>query len=108
MAVGRGGAPRPPGPASASDEAGAATAAPEGTTGDGGTGPGKPVVWDLDETLWAGTLSEGPVTLDPVRAELVRTLNRRGIVNSICSNNDEDAARARLREAAMLDEFVFA
>ena len=29
------------------------------------TPPVKLVVWDLDETLWSGTLSEGPVALDP-------------------------------------------
>ena len=68
----------------------------------------KLVVWDLDDTLWAGTLSEGPVTLDAAVVDLVRTLNLRGIVSSICSKNDEPAARTRLRQADLWDEFVFA
>ncbi len=75
---------------------------------DGVRRPVKLVVWDLDDTLWTGTLSEGPVRLEAARAELVRTLNRRGIVNAICSNNDRTAARDRLAEAGLLDEFVFA
>jgi FkbH-like protein len=70
--------------------------------------PVKLVVWDLDDTLWHGTLSEGPVVLDPSRAELVRTLNRRGIVNAICSRNDEVQVRLRLEEADLWDQFVFA
>jgi FkbH-like protein len=68
----------------------------------------KLVVWDLDDTLWTGTLSEGPVVLDQSRIDLVRALNRRGIVNSICSKNNEDAVRARLEEADLWEEFVFA
>lgn len=68
----------------------------------------KLVVWDLDDTLWAGTLSEGPVTIDPSVADLVRTLNGRGIVSSICSKNDEADARARLEADGLWAEFVFA
>lgn len=73
-----------------------------------GDDPVKMVVWDLDDTLWSGTLSEGPVALDPSRVELVRTLNRRGIVNSICSKNDRDDVRRRLEQVGLWGEFVFA
>ena len=67
----------------------------------------KLVVWDLDDTFWQGTLSEGPVVLDPVLVGLVRTLNRRGIVNAICSKNDDAPVRAELVAADLWDEFVF-
>ena len=97
MVVGQGGAPTPH-----------RAATSEYATGDGVTGAVKLIVWDLDDTLWSGTLSEGEVALDPSRAELIRSLNRRGIVNAICSNNDEEAARAVLDESGLLDEFVFA
>ncbi len=70
--------------------------------------PIKLVIWDLDDTLWQGTLSEGPVTLQPGHFDLVRTLNRRGIVNAICSKNEAEVAKARLDEAGLWDEFVFA
>ncbi len=82
---------------------------PAGETPDGRlSSPVKLIVWDLDDTLWAGTLSEGPVTIDPSVAELIRILNRRGIVSSICSKNDREEARARLEQADLWDEFVFA
>jgi len=68
----------------------------------------KLVIWDLDETLWIGTLSEGDghVELDPANAEIVRTLNRRGIISSICSKNDPDEARERLEREGLWDQFV--
>ena len=70
--------------------------------------PVKMVVWDLDETFWQGTLSEGPVVIHASRIDLVRSLNRRGIVNAICSKNDPDAARTQLEAAGIWEEFVFA
>ena len=79
-------------------------------TGSTGTlsAPVKLVIWDLDDTFWRGTLSEGPVQIDAARSELVRTLNRRGIVNAICSKNDEGPVRRELEAAGLWDEFVFA
>ena len=70
--------------------------------------PVKLVVWDLDDTLWEGTLSEGTVTLPQSRIDLVRTLNRRGIVNSVCSKNDPSRARTELERVGLWDELVFA
>jgi FkbH-like protein len=80
----------------------------EDATGDSPPPPVKMVVWDLDGTLWDGTLSEGPVLLPPSRIDVVRTLTRRGIINSICSNNDEAEACSRLEAADLWGEFVFA
>ncbi len=70
--------------------------------------PLKLVIWDLDETLWRGVLSEEDVELDVALGETIRTLNRRGIVSSICSKNDPEAARARLEQLGLWEEFVFA
>jgi FkbH-like protein len=89
-----------------------------GSTG-AGTLPGSPepstqlaaalklVIWDLDESLWSGVLSEGEIELDAAHAEVVRTLTRRGIMNSICSKNDHEDARARLEREGLWEEFVF-
>jgi len=71
-------------------------------------GPVKMVVWDLDDTFWRGTLSEGPVEFDPAHVSMVRTLNRRGIINAICSKNDERPVRAELEAVGLWEEFVFA
>jgi FkbH-like protein len=63
-----------------------------------GAKPVKCVVWDLDHTLWDGILLEdGEVPLRPGVAEILRTLDARGILQSVASRNDHDAALARLR-----------
>ncbi|MGH6828728.1 MAG: HAD-IIIC family phosphatase [Rhizomicrobium sp.] len=70
----------------------------------------KCVVWDLDNTLWQGTLVEDGidgVALSPVAAGLVREFDRRGIVNSIASKNDPALAFAALEKFGLKDYFVF-
>lgn len=68
----------------------------------------KCVAWDLDGTLWQGTLSEGDdVRLNGEAIEAVRALDECGIVNSLCSKNDEDAAIAKLKELGIEELFVF-
>jgi methoxymalonate biosynthesis protein len=67
----------------------------------------KCLVWDLDNTLWNGTLLEdGSVEIpEPVR-ELVRTLDARGILQTVASKNDHDHAWARLEELGIAEYFV--
>jgi FkbH-like protein len=68
----------------------------------------KLIVWDLDDTLWRGTLAEGDaVALFAHRADLVRAFNAAGIVSSLCSKNDAARAEARLRDMDLWDQFVF-
>lgn len=67
----------------------------------------KLVIWDLDETLWRGTLSETSVTLIDGRAELLTTLVDRGVMVSVCSKNDLADARRRLEELGLWDLVVF-
>jgi FkbH-like protein len=67
----------------------------------------KLVIWDLDETFWHGTLSEGGITPIPRNHEIVTELAKRGIVSSICSKNDYDATKAKLSELGIWDYFVF-
>lgn len=68
----------------------------------------KLIIWDLDETLWRGTLADGDdVTLYEDRAALIRALNARGVVSSICSKNDFDAAKRKLVQLGLWEEFVF-
>lgn len=67
----------------------------------------KLVIWDLDETFWKGTLSEGIV--EPINNNIlfVKQLTERGIINSICSKNDFETAKAKLVEFGIWDYFVF-
>lgn len=62
----------------------------------------KCVVWDLDNTVWDGTLLEdGDVKVRPEAADLIRTLDQRGILHSVASRNDQDAAMAALDRAGL-------
>lgn len=68
----------------------------------------KLVIWDLDDTLWRGTLAEDrEVTPDAGFVALIGALLDRGIVHAIASKNDPDAARARLEALGLWDLFVF-
>jgi len=68
----------------------------------------KCVVWDLDNTLWDGILLEDPeVTLRPHVVELIKALDERGILHSIASRNDHEAAMAKLRELGLEDYFLY-
>lgn len=71
----------------------------------------KVVVWDLDETFWSGTLSENGAEemITPIQknCDLVRSLTDRGIINAICSKNDNTQAEKKLKELGVRDYFVF-
>lgn len=68
----------------------------------------KCLVWDLDNTVWDGILLEdGEVTLRPPVREILRTLDERGILHSIASRNDPDAAMAKLRELGLEEYFLY-
>ena len=65
------------------------------------------VIWDLDETFWNGTLSEGGITYNRANHDLVIALARRGIISTICSKNDMETAKSALVENGIWDFFVF-
>lgn len=67
----------------------------------------KLVIWDLDDTVWNGTLSEGEVSVKDEISDLIRALPYRGVINSVCSKNDEAQAFEKLRELNLLDSIVY-
>ncbi len=67
----------------------------------------KCLVWDLDNTLWQGTLLEdGDVKLPDEIRDVIVTLDSRGILQSIASKNDHDMAWQRVEELGMAEYFV--
>ena len=67
----------------------------------------KCIVFDLDGTLWNGTLVENyNVQLKAGVRELIEELDRRGILMSIASKNDFDYAEKKLREEGIFDYFL--
>ena len=65
------------------------------------------VIWDLDDTFWRGTLSEGGVAPIKANMDVVETLTQRGIVSSICSKNDFEPTKQTLINHGVWDKFVF-
>ena len=71
------------------------------------TAPIKLVIWDMDDTFWSGTLSEGNITLIDQNIEIVKTLTDRGVMSSISSKNDFDVVKQVLLDAEIWDYFIF-
>ncbi|HEX8337952.1 MAG TPA: HAD-IIIC family phosphatase [Pyrinomonadaceae bacterium] len=68
----------------------------------------KCVVWDLDDTLWRGVLLEGDaVELRENVADIVRTLDGRGVLQSVASRNDHEQALGKLREFGLEEFFLY-
>lgn len=89
------------------DEVAAASEAEEKSNGPK---KAKCVIWDLDNTLWDGVLVEHGV--DGVKPrehvfEVIRELDRRGIINAIASKNHFELAEEALRKFGMWEYFCF-
>lgn len=71
----------------------------------------KCVVWDLDGTLWDGTLIEtedsSTLVLKSGIRELLSELDGRGILQSVASKNDHAAAMAVLERLGVADYFLY-
>ncbi|GGW16459.1 hypothetical protein GCM10018980_19250 [Streptomyces capoamus] len=67
----------------------------------------KCLVWDLDNTLWRGTLLEDEeVELPEEIRRTVKELDARGILQSVASRNDHDLAQERLEKLGVAEYFV--
>lgn len=67
----------------------------------------KLIIWDLDDTLWIGTLSEGEVNMPFTHIDLIKNICDAGVINSICSKNDETEVITKLNSLKISDYFVF-
>lgn len=70
----------------------------------------KCVAWDLDNTLWKGILVEDGVeklVLNEGAVSLIRELDRRGIVHTVLSKNDQGPALEALKRFGLEEYFVF-
>ncbi|APE45052.1 hypothetical protein BOO69_17765 [Sulfitobacter alexandrii] len=65
------------------------------------------IIWDLDETFWDGTLTEGGISYRDDHHQLVIDLAKRGIMSAICSKNDHEPIEELLREKGLWDYFIF-
>lgn len=97
----------PPEPAAklteASEPAAKVTAAPQPAA------KVKCVVWDLDNTLWRGTLIEDGVenlTLNADAVAAIKALDERGILHSIASKNNPNDAMEALKRFGLSEYFL--
>jgi FkbH-like protein len=70
----------------------------------------KCVVWDLDNTLWNGLLVEDGwehLRLRADIAEIIATLDQRGILHSIASKNNPEEAVAALKKFGLDQYFLY-
>ena len=68
----------------------------------------KCLVWDLDNTLWEGVLLEDEnVQINEKAVEVIKTLDQRGILQSIASRNDYDAAMQKLQQFGLAEYFLY-
>lgn len=69
----------------------------------------KCVIWDLDNTLWDGVLIEDgaeALRLRPDIRNIIETLDRRGILNSIASKNHADEVLDVLKHFQLAEYFL--
>ena len=75
---------------------------------DSSVKPIKCVVWDLDNTLWQGVLLEDTdVRLREGVENIIKTLDSRGILQSIASRNDKETAIGKLQEFGLDEYFLY-
>jgi FkbH-like protein len=68
----------------------------------------KCVVWDLDNTIWNGTLAEGDeLTLRTGIVDLLRFFDERGVLMSIASKNALEPASALLKNFGIAEFFLY-
>ncbi|MFJ2862501.1 HAD-IIIC family phosphatase [Kitasatospora sp. NPDC087314] len=75
------------------------------------TGPDRPtvkvLVWDLDDTLWDGTVLEGddPAPF-PAATAALRALDERGVLHAVASRSDPAIAAAHLERLGLYELFT--
>jgi len=68
----------------------------------------KCLVWDLDDTLWEGTLLEsGGLILKDGVLDIIKAVSARGILQSVASKNDHDDASRRLQQFGLNEYFLY-
>lgn len=68
----------------------------------------KCVIWDLDHTIWQGVLlEEQEVALLPGVVDVIKELDKRGILQSISSKNDMETAKSKLEEFGLWEYFIY-
>ena len=80
------------------------------TPSTAGTNPIKCVIWDLDNTLWEGILIENGLSgvrlREPV-VDVIKEIDRRGILQSVASKNNQEDVLNALRHFGIEEYFLY-
>lgn len=68
----------------------------------------KLIIWDLDGILWKGSVTEGGDTLpNQDIIEFIKNTEKNGIIHSICSKNEYNSIKKKLKGLDIWELFVF-
>ncbi len=70
----------------------------------------KCVIWDLDNTLWSGVIGdcgEENIVWNDKAVSVIRQLDERGVLQSICSKNDHDLAWGAVCRRGLDEYFLY-
>lgn len=68
----------------------------------------KLLVWDLDNTIWEGVLAEDEkIKIDDKVKNIIIEMDKRGILQSVCSKNEHEAAMKKLKEFDIAEYFLY-
>ena len=68
----------------------------------------KCVVWDLDNTVWDGVLTEDPyVKVNDDAVKVIKELDNRGVLQSVASKNNYEQAKDQLISLGLWDYFIY-
>jgi len=76
----------------------------------GETKPIKCIIWDLDNTLWDGILTENGISGIRLRGavvDVIKEMDRRGILQSVASKNNQEDALNALRHFGIEEYFLY-
>lgn len=93
--------------AAASDQQTAGVASSQSLSGEQSKPAVKCVIFDLDNTLWEGVLVEGAVSLKSSIPALFKALDKRGILISVASKNNESEALEHLSVLGLKEYLIY-
>lgn len=68
----------------------------------------KLLIWDLDDTLWQGIVGQDSnVVLRENISDIIRSLDARGILQSVSSKNDFEIAMSKLKHFGLDEYFIY-
>ena len=66
----------------------------------------KCIIWDLDDTLWEGSIAESPVSISESCKELIHAIDSCGVIQTVCSKNLFEPVSDFLKQEGLWEYFI--